>query len=196
MWWRPLEASPPPMSPVWQSSSLSTTPDAIRYGGQLSAPVAQKILSEALPYLGVEPQYTEEEITSMNRAAPDVTGSSVAAAQNQLQSVQLQAKLVGSGGEVLRQVPEAGAPCPRTARWCSIRREPTGVKRPAVPNFVGMTLAEANSAAVGAGLNLIIAGLDDRDGQAVVRAQSVEAETNAPPGTVVRIDVLYQDTVE
>lgn len=104
---------------------------AIRYGGQaFLPPVAQKILSEALPYLGVEPQYTEEEITSMNRAAPDVTGSSVAAAQNQLQSVQLQAKLVGSGGEVLRQVPEAGAPCPRTARWCSIRREPTGVKRP------------------------------------------------------------------
>ena len=70
------------------------------------------------------------------------------------------------------------------------------MKTTAVPNFVGMTLAEANSAAVGAGLNLIIAGLDDRDGQAVVRAQSVEAETNAPPGTVVRIDVLYQDTVE
>jgi len=71
-----------------------------------------------------------------------------------------------------------------------------GSETTAVPNFVGMTLAEANSAAVGAGLNLIIAGLDDRDGQAVVRAQSVEAETNAPPGTVVRIDVLYQDTVE
>lgn len=169
---------------------------AIRYGGQLSAPVAQKILSEALPYLGVEPQYTEEEITSMNRAAPDVTGSSVAAAQNQLQSVQLQAKLVGSGGEVLRQVPEAGAPMPKNGTVVLYTEGTDGSETTAVPNFVGMTLAEANSAAVGAGLNLIIAGLDDRDGQAVVRAQSVEAETNAPPGTVVRIDVLYQDTVE
>ena len=34
----------------------------IRYGGTISAPVAQKVLADALPYLGIEPKYTEEEL--------------------------------------------------------------------------------------------------------------------------------------
>ncbi|MDD2363141.1 MAG: penicillin-binding transpeptidase domain-containing protein, partial [Oscillospiraceae bacterium] len=40
---------------------------AIRFGGTLAAPVAQKIMMEALPYLGVEPKYTKEEIAAMER---------------------------------------------------------------------------------------------------------------------------------
>ena len=132
----------------------------------------------------------------MNRTAPDVTGGTVSAAESKLQSVQLQAKLVGGGTEVLRQVPEAGAPMPKNGTVVLYTEETGSGETVAVPNFVGMTLAEANSAAVGSGLNLSIAGLDDRDGQAVVRTQSVDAETQAPPGTVVRIEVLYQDTVE
>ena len=40
----------------------------IRFGGTIAAPVAQKIMSEALPYLGIEPVYTEEEKAAM--AAP------------------------------------------------------------------------------------------------------------------------------
>lgn len=169
---------------------------AIRYGGQLSAPVAQKILSEALPYLGVEPQYTDEEIADMNRVAPDVTGISVSEAENRLASAQLQAKLAGSGSEVLRQVPAAGESMPQNGVVVLYTEDAGESETVPVPNFVGMTLSEANSAAVGAGLNLSIAGLDDRDGQAVVRAQSQEAETAVPPGTVVRVEVLYQDTVE
>ena len=168
----------------------------IRYGGQLSAPVAQKILSEALPYLGVEPRYTDEEIAAMNRVAPDVTGGTVSAAENKLQSAQLQAKIVGSGGEVLRQVPGAGAAIPKNGTVVLYTEGGDGSENVLVPNFVGMTLAEANNAAVSAGLNLSIAGLDDRDGQAVIRTQSVEAAVETPPGTVVRVEVLYQDTVE
>ena len=169
---------------------------AIRYGGQLSAPVAQKILSEALPYLGVEPQYTDEEIANMNRVAPEVTGIAVSEAENRLASVQLQAKLVGNGGEVLRQIPAAGESIPQNGMVVLYTEETDENASVPVPNFVGMTLSEANNGAVGAGLNLSIAGLDDRDGQAVVRAQSEEAETAVPPGTVVRVEVLYQDTVE
>ena len=186
----------PPMSPVWQSSSLSTSPRPPSASAASFPPRwRRRFCPRHCPIWGWSLQYTEEEITSMNRAAPDVTGSSVAAAQNQAPERAVAGEAGRKRWRGAGRFP-GGRPCPRTARWCSIRREPTGVETTAVPNFVGMTLAEANSAAVGAGLNLIIAGLDDRDGQAVVRAQSVEAETDAPPGTVVRIDVLYQDTVE
>lgn len=37
---------------------------AIRYGGTLAAPVAQRILADALPILGIEPQYKESELAS------------------------------------------------------------------------------------------------------------------------------------
>ena len=36
------------------------------YGGTIAAPVAKSILEEVLPYLGIEPVYTAEEISSMD----------------------------------------------------------------------------------------------------------------------------------
>lgn len=39
----------------------------INFGGTISAPVAQKIMADTLPYLGIEPVYTEEELANMSR---------------------------------------------------------------------------------------------------------------------------------
>jgi hypothetical protein len=54
---------------------------AIRYGGTLAAPVAQQILGDVLPYLGVEPRYTEAERKERQRQVPALTGKTPAAAK-------------------------------------------------------------------------------------------------------------------
>ncbi len=42
---------------------LIDEPVGAYYGGQIGGPIMQQVLSNALPYLGVEPQYYEEELT-------------------------------------------------------------------------------------------------------------------------------------
>ena len=58
----------------------------IRYGGTISAPVAQKILADALPYLGIEPVYTDAELANMNGATPAVVGKEVNTAASLIKS--------------------------------------------------------------------------------------------------------------
>jgi len=57
---------------------------SVRFGGTISAPVAQKILADTLPYLGVEPKYTEKEQANLSRTTPKVVDKEVAAAENMI----------------------------------------------------------------------------------------------------------------
>ena len=51
------------------------SPTGSTYGGSLAGPVVQNILSETLPYLGFEPEYTEEELAVVASPVPDVVGA-------------------------------------------------------------------------------------------------------------------------
>ena len=55
---------------------LDEPQSTVRFGGTIAAPVAQKVLNDTLPYLGIEPKYTEEEIANMSRTTPKVEGDS------------------------------------------------------------------------------------------------------------------------
>ena len=41
-------------------------------GGALAAPVVRNVLEESLKYLGIEPQYTEDELKTMDVPAPEL----------------------------------------------------------------------------------------------------------------------------
>ena len=77
-------------------------------GGALSAPVCAEVLAKALPYLGIEPQYTEEEQKKLFATVPDVTGWRTAAAELKLSEYTLAASVCGTGERVIRQYPLAG----------------------------------------------------------------------------------------
>ena len=47
------------------------------FGSAIAGPVFAEVKSQALPYLGVEPQYTEEELTKLDAKTPSVTGDTV-----------------------------------------------------------------------------------------------------------------------
>ena len=77
-------------------------------GGALSAPVCAEVLAKALPYLGIEPQYTEEEQKKLFTTVPDVTGWRTAAAKLKLSEYTLAASVCGTGERVTSQYPLAG----------------------------------------------------------------------------------------
>ncbi len=83
-------------------------------GGALSGPVCAQVLEQALPYLGVEPSYTQEEQEKYFTEVPDVSGWKVTAARQKLAEYGLEAAVVGDGERVASLYPAAGT---------SVRRE-------------------------------------------------------------------------
>ena len=172
----------------------------IRYGGTLAAPVAQKIFTDVLPYLEIEPQYTEEEWNSLRATVPDVTGKTVSAASAVLKSAGLSCRVVG-GGTVTAQSPAAGTVISKngTVVLYTDGRSPEQVT---VPDVTGKSLLEANTLLTDAGLNVCLVGWEDEadnvntQRQAIVAAQSVEKSSTVPNGTVIEIRILYQDAIE
>ncbi|MGN0984810.1 MAG: penicillin-binding transpeptidase domain-containing protein [Gemmiger sp.] len=77
-------------------------------GGALSAPVCAEVLTQALPYLGIEPQYTEAEQQKYFTTVPDVTGWRAGAAVQKLGEYTLTGSVYGQGERVVSQYPLAG----------------------------------------------------------------------------------------
>ena len=77
-------------------------------GGALSGPVCAEVLEQALPYLGVEPSYTEAELEKYFAQVPDVSGWRVTAAKQKLAEYGLEAAVVGDGERVTSLYPTAG----------------------------------------------------------------------------------------
>lgn len=61
-------------------------------GGLNTAPVVRRFLEEALPYLEVEPVYTEAEKAARNVIMPDLTGMTLSEAEAALKSLVLPAR--------------------------------------------------------------------------------------------------------
>lgn len=85
-------------------------------GGALSGPVCAEVLEQVLPYLGIEPSYTEEEQQKYFTQVPDVSGWRVAAARQKLAEYGLEAAVEGEGERVTSMYPTAGI---------SVRRQST-----------------------------------------------------------------------
>lgn len=172
----------------------------IRYGGTLAAPVAQKIFSDVLPYLQIEPRYTEAEQTALRTTVPNVTGKPVSQASAVLKSAGLSYRAVGSG-TVTAQNPSAGAAISKNGTVV-LYTDGQSPEQATVPNVTGKTLLEANTLLTEAGLNVSIIGWHDEaenlntQQQAVVASQSIEQSVTVPSGTVVEIRLLYTDAIE
>lgn len=168
----------------------------VRYGGTISAPVAQKILADSLPYLGIEPVYTDAEIAKMNSTTPAVVGNDVTTAQNRIKSQGLECYVVGKGDTVLRQVPEAGAGIPQGGQVVLYTETDSEEQLVTVPDFRGMTLSQANQAAANAGVNILITGLvTGSTGNPTASKQSIAAGTKISRATVVTVEFIYSDTI-
>ena len=72
-------------------------------GGNMVAPTASTVMAEILPYLGVEPSYSAEELLGMDTTVPNVIGMSVEEAKTKLKDRALSYKIVGDGETITDQ---------------------------------------------------------------------------------------------
>lgn len=166
------------------------------YGSVVAAPYISKLLANVLPYLGIEPQYTQEELASMEIPIGDYTGKLASDAVEELKKKGLEAEIIGDGNTITSQIPKSGSMLSgETGRVLLYTGESEAKLSVTVPNLVGRTAAAAGKLAVNAGLNINISGAQNYDSGsgATVISQSPEAGTLVARGEIVTIDVRHMD---
>ena len=166
--------------------TLDTPAGEGRGGGGTVAPYASQIMSEILPYLGVEPSYSAEELLGSDTTVNYVIGMSVSDAEAKLKARGFSVKVVGDGDTVTDQTPEGGTVIPGKSRVILY----AGSEKPStlctVPNLVGMSPSEANVAVSSAGLILRFTGTTDSGSDSIrVINQSEAAGSQVEAGTVI-----------
>lgn len=166
---------------------------AINFGGVITAPVLGKIMSEVLPYLGVEPQYTAEEQEKLDVKTPNLVGMSTQDAESQLKNDKLNQVVIGSGAKVTAQVPETGRPIPRGGKVILYTDNAQVQDTITVPNVTGLTVSQANNAIVNQNLNIELVGNGLSDSGVKAFAQNPAAGSKASPGTVITVQFRNED---
>lgn len=157
------------------------------FGGYLAAPVVGQIMSQALPYLGVEKVYTAEEAADADVSVPNVVGKAVADAQVLLtRDKGLTVDVLGSGATVVRQFPTSGT-LPRGGKVTLYTEAGLSDTMATVPDVTGFTVSATEQALTAAGLNLRKDGSFD-SASSVAMSQDVAAGTQVPAGTVITVN--------
>ena len=166
-----------------------TTGTAV-FGGTMVAPTASsiQIMSEILPLLGVEPDYTAEELVGADTTVPNVVGQTREAAEDRLADLGFTFRTVGDGDTVTDQTPAGGAIVPGNASIILYLGQEKPDTPCTVPNVVGKSASEANKAITNAGLIMKVTGTTTASsGNVYAITQSLPAGTEVAAGTVVTV---------
>ncbi len=157
-------------------------------GGTMAAPTVGAILSDVLPYLGVEPDYGEGEAALVDQRVPRVVKKSLAEAKEALAKAGFEVKtVIGSGDAVTAQLP---APNSKVAAGSQVilycGEEPSG-ELVEVPSLVGMRYADARIIAGWSDLYVRGEGTMMDSSSILTVSQSVEEGTMVDKGTVITV---------
>ena len=159
-------------------------------GGNMVAPTASTVMAEILPYLGVEPSYSAEELLGMDTTVPNVIGMSVEEAKAKLKDRALSYKIVGNGETITDQTPAGGAIIPGKSSVILYAGEEKSTDKCVVPHLIGKTPSEANTTATAAGLLIRFSGTTGSESSSVrVLSQSIDEGTEVEAGTVITVQL-------
>ena len=155
-------------------------------GGVMAAPIVRDILSDTLQYLGVQPDYTDVDMRTVNVEMPDVSGLDEKTASEVLAEKSLVYVVVGNGAAVTGQIPAAGSALPGNSKVILYMGAELPTDKVTIPNLMGMTPAQANAAIVNSGLYLQSKG--SRSANARVTSQSLVAGAQVARGTLITVE--------
>lgn len=163
------------------------------YGSIVAAPYISKLFSNLLPYFGVEKQYSEKDLGSMEIVVQGYVGSSTEIARQDLIEKGIGFEIIGSGDTVTAQIPADGTVMSsdngNVIIYCG---EATPEPTVEVPDLSGKGADVANGMLASSGLNVRVIGSSDGASTQVVK-QDPAAGTMVPRGTVVEIELMYMD---
>lgn len=170
------------------------------YGSVVAAPYVSAFLANVLPYMGIEPTYSEAELEKMQVTVARYIGGSVEDAKAKIEQLGLKVEVVGGGDIVTGQTPARGSAVSKESGKVILYTNDADPenKKVTVPDVVGLSAAEANTLIVNAGLNIQISGAQNynKGSGAKVTSQSYAGGTEVPYGTVIMIEVLHTDVTD
>ena len=161
-------------------------------GGVMAAPTVAAVFEDILPYLGVEAEYEEGDMSRINVRMPDVSGMSESKAAAILQESGLSYRILGSGSSIVSQLPKEGRELPTGSTVLLYTDDSMPTDPVTVPNLMGMNVTDATKALTDCGLYLQAKGTDSTAWHVVVTGQDIAAGTQVERGTTVT--VLFADT--
>jgi len=167
------------------------------YGSTVAAPYVSAFFAGALPYLGIEPSYTDEEEARLNVAVGDYVGLSISEAKKQIGALRISVTVVGNGDTVLDQMPKANSKVSRDGGRVILYTGGEEQSVATVPRVEGMNASEAIEILINAGFNVRLEGATDYKkgvGATVVRQEY--AGTELEKGTAVTLWLKYLDNSE
>jgi len=163
------------------------------YGSMIAAPVVGRIMEDTLRYLGIERQYSEAEEAEIDVNMPDITGKTTAEAAEVLIGAGLRYHVVGEEGAAVKsQMPRAGTAV-RKDSVCILYTGEVEEEKVIVPDILGFSVADANTALANSDLNIMLRGTGRLHAEGILRSVSQEpaAGTEVAKGTVVQVEFRY-----
>lgn len=157
------------------------------YGSKVAVPTARDILTDVLPYLGISPEYTEQELAELDIKVPLLEGS-IEEAKTTLDGLGAVAEVIGEGSTVVAQSPVTGTSIAKGGTVYLYTDPSHTVDYTEVPDLVGLTPQIANDSIVYMDLNYVATGASiHRDG-AVVSGQSIQPGEKVAKGTTIILE--------
>ena len=158
-------------------------------GGLMAAPTVRDVFLDILPYLGVEPDYSSDDIRGVNITLPDVIGMTEDEAAALLSGKSITYRTVGQGSTVTDQLPSPGAEVPGNSEIILyFGNAVKTTEQVEVPDFVGYGIADVDYLATNAGLYIQAKGTDHRDEYVTVAYQDLEPGTMVDRGTTITVE--------
>lgn len=173
---------------------FDTPKSGVYYGSQVAAPVFVNIMSEVLPYLEVQAEYTNDEMQYVDTVAGSYVGLSTKKAEKQAKKDGFTVTIKGSGSKVISQIPAAAAKIPTDGNVVLYTDTDSESDVVTVPNLVGYSVSEVNSIASAYGLNVSISGVTSSS-NAISITQDIDEGTQVSEGTVVSVKFGESTTV-
>ncbi len=171
--------------------ALDTPSTATGYyisGGIMAAPTCRDVFSDILPYLGVEPDYSDADISRVEVSTPNVVGMTEIEAASALSERSLNYRVVGSGSTVTAQIPASGSKIPGSSTVVLYMGENAPTDMVTVPDLSGMTVYQANIAIANSDQLYMLAKGSTDSSTSVVTSQEPAAGARVKRGTTVTVE--------
>ncbi len=166
-------------------------------GGAIAAPAVGRIFEDVLPYLGYEPQYTEENAEKISVTVPNIVGLTVNEALQKLDAIGLKINPKGSAEKIGSQVPEAGTKLHKGSVVIAYTQAEEKKGTVIVPNVVGMNYQNAKTAIENAKLVMKLDSSSPADASSadyIAVTQSPGANSEVVEGTAVYVKFVKRET--
>lgn len=173
---------------------FDTPTGASYYGSQVSSPVFINIMSEVLPYLQVQAEYSDEEMQYVDTTAGAYVGMSVEEAKSKATEAGFTTTVKGDGEKVVSQIPAVSAKIPNGGNIVLYTDSSSEKEKVIVPDLVGYSISEVNSIASNSGVNASISNAGASSAVVSV-SQDIEPGKEVSPGTVVTVKFAASETL-